>query len=139
MYVRCTARSLQASECMAPELAAHHFFMLASSSGVAFGHLLAQSSSVVTQVIRPLRTIPPPPPPPPPLPLLLLLLRESGTSLGRPCDGNWRADAHESSNTNCARSVASRARARKLPDEIKRVSAPTRRPATLLSPGIAIP
>ena len=80
--------------------AAHHFFMLASSSGVAFGHLLAQSSSVVLQVIGPLRTLKPPPPPP-------LLLLESGTSLGRPCDGSWRAEAHESSSTNrAARSIA---------------------------------
>ena len=75
---------------MAPELAAHHFFMLASSSGVAFGHLLAQSSSVVLQEIGTLRTRKPPPPP-------LQPLRESGTSLGRPCAGNWRAEAHESS------------------------------------------
>ena len=69
---------------------AHHFFMLASSSGVAFGHLLAQSSSVVLQEIGPLRTRKPPPPP-------LQSLRESGTSLGRPCAGNWRAEAHETS------------------------------------------
>ena len=64
--------------------------MLASSSGVAFGHLLAQSSSVVLQQIGPLRTRKPPPPP-------LQSLRESGTSLGRPCAGNWRAEAHETS------------------------------------------
>ena len=83
-------RACRVCECMAPELAAHHFFMLASSSGVAFGHLLAQSSSVVLQEIGTLRTRKPPPPP-------LQPLRESGTSLGRPCAGNWRAEAHESS------------------------------------------
>ena len=65
--------------------------MLASSSGVAFGHLLAQSSSVVLQEIGPLRRRKPPPPP-------LQSLRESGTSLGRPCAGSWRAEAHEPSS-----------------------------------------
>ena len=92
-------RSVCMTRCARLGPAAHHFFMLASSSGVAFGHLLAQSSSVVLQMIGPLRTLKPP--------LRLLLLCESGTSLGRPCDGNWRAEAHGSSSTNrAARTIA---------------------------------
>ena len=92
-------RSVCMTRCARLGPAAHHFFMLASSSGVAFGHLLAQSSSVVLQMIGPLRTLKPPP--------RLLLLCESGTSLGRPCDGNWRAEAHGSSSTNrAARTIA---------------------------------
>ena len=89
--LRCGAVSVwPPSPCAELGPAAHHFFMLASSSGVAFGHLLAQSSSVVLQEIGPLRTRKPPPPP-------LQSLRESGTSLGRPCAG-WRAEAHEPSS-----------------------------------------
>ena len=90
--LRCGAVSVwPPSPCAELGPAAHHFFMLASSSGVAFGHLLAQSSSVVLQEIGPLRTRKPPPPP-------LQSLRESGTSLGRPCAGSWRAEAHEPSS-----------------------------------------
>ena len=101
--LRCGAVSVwPPSPCAELGPAAHHFFMLASSSGVAFGHLLAQSSSVVLQEIGPLRTRKPPPPP-------LQSLRESGTSLGRPCAGNWRAEAHETSTiANGAARIVSR-------------------------------